>query len=213
MNGGSRTAPRCFEAISQIRTHRIGHPHVGHDAVAEERRGPAPRPVEELVGDDEVEGPDILPHAPHGADRDHPLDAQRLEAVDVGAEVQLRGHEPVAPAVAGQKNHGPDAEPADAVGVRRVAERGLDPGPADIGEALQLVEPASSDDADPYLGGGLRPPSDTSPHRLRRRSRRSNTVSAHATTSPRVRSGVTSVTVTSRKRPTHSSGPSKKTST
>ena len=43
------------------------------------------------------------------------------------------------------------AEAADAVGVGGIAERRPHTLPADVGQALQLVEPAAPDDADPRL--------------------------------------------------------------
>ena len=61
------------------------------------------------------------------------------------------GDQPVAAAVARQEDDLAVAEAADAVGVGRIAERRAHPVPADVGEALQLVEPAAADDADSRL--------------------------------------------------------------
>ena len=89
---------------------------------------------------------DRLLHAADRGDRDHPLGAERLEAPDVGAEVQLARRQPVAAAVARQEDHRPSLEGARAVLVGRVAERRAHAPPADVGDALQLVEPAAADD-------------------------------------------------------------------
>src|SRR5207249_8362555 len=69
----------------------LRHPHVGDDAVAEERRDATASRVEELVGDDEVEGADRLPHAADGRDRDHPLGAERLQTQTFAPKFSLVG--------------------------------------------------------------------------------------------------------------------------
>src|SRR4030095_4236120 len=69
----------------------------------EEATGPPFRPVEELIGDDDVSGPVFLLQAADGAGRQDVLDAQRLHAEDVGAEVQLRWRDTVAAAMPREK--------------------------------------------------------------------------------------------------------------
>src|SRR5207247_9201736 len=139
----------------------------GDDAVAEERRDAPAGRVEELVGDDEVERPNRLLHAADRRDRDHPLGAERLEAPDVRAEVQLRRHDPVAPTVARQEDHAPPRETPDAVGVRRRAEGRADAAPPDVRQPLELIEPAAADDPDRRV---VRFPSVASAPRVRSRS-------------------------------------------
>ena len=94
-------------------------------------------------------GRDRLAHAAHRADGDHPLDAERASARRCSpgsgsSEGVSRWPRPWR----GQEHDLAVAEAADAVGVGRIAERRPHPLPADVGEPLQLVEPAASDDAD-----------------------------------------------------------------
>ena len=57
--------------------------HAGIEKGGDARAGA----VEELVRDDHVAGVNVLAHAADGADGDDPFDAERLHAVEVGAEV------------------------------------------------------------------------------------------------------------------------------
>ena len=100
-------------------------PDVRHQAAAEERRDPPARAVEELVGNDEVHRLVFLLQAADRARRQDVLDAERLEAVDVGPEVQLGRQQPVSGAVPRQKRHALAAQRPDDVGRRRLAERRL----------------------------------------------------------------------------------------
>ena len=151
MDGGARRARGLLQRGRQRRADRIGHADVRHDAVAEERRHPAPGGVVELRGHDQVERVDRLLHAADGRHRDHPLGAERLEPPDVRAKVQLGRREAMTAAVARQEDHAPALVGAGAVLVRRVAERRPHAAPADVGQALELVEPAAADDADRRL--------------------------------------------------------------
>ena len=59
-------------------------------AFAEKRRHPAARAVDKLIGDHEIERLVLFLERPHRAQRKNPLHAQRLESVNVRAEIQLR---------------------------------------------------------------------------------------------------------------------------
>ena len=89
----------------QIAADRMRERNVRDEATAEERADAALGPIEELIGHDDVERPVLLPQAADGAGRQDPLDAEHLEAVDIGAEVQLRRQDAMAGAVARQKRH------------------------------------------------------------------------------------------------------------
>ncbi len=78
--------------------------------------------VEELVGDDEIERPVFFLERSHRAERHDALDAQHFEAVNVGPEVELRGHDAVSPGVAGQEGNAPPGERSHHVGVRGRAQ-------------------------------------------------------------------------------------------
>ena len=80
-------------------------------AFAEEGGDAAARAIEELIGDDEVERPVFFLERADRAERDDALDAQRLHAVDVGAEVEFAGRNAMAASVAREKGH-PLAAPA-----------------------------------------------------------------------------------------------------
>jgi cysteine-rich repeat protein len=121
---------------------------VGDDAVAEERRGPALRPVEDLVGDDEVQRRQLLAQRADGADRQQPLDAERLERPDVGAHVDLGGQQDVAAAVAREEGALHSAELADRHGPGGLAERRLDLDRAHAAQPGDLVESGAAEDSD-----------------------------------------------------------------
>ena len=87
---------------------------VRDDAAAEERADAPLRAIEELIGHDDVERLVFLLQAADRARRQDPLDAEHLEAVDVGAEVQLGRQEAVAGAVARQERDPLAAQRADA---------------------------------------------------------------------------------------------------
>ena len=78
---------------------------VRDEPVAEEGADAAARAIDELIGNDEIERRVLLFQAADRARRQDAFDAERLEAVDVGAEVQLRRHQPVADAVPRQERH------------------------------------------------------------------------------------------------------------
>src|SRR5439155_12044831 len=117
-------------------------------ALFEEAPLARPRPVDELVDEDEVARLDLPPHRPHGRDRDDALAAERAEAVDVRAERDLGGREPVPAAVAREERDLDAAEVADDVCVGRRAEGRLDLALLTRLEALEVVEAAAADDPD-----------------------------------------------------------------
>src|SRR5882724_1340797 len=194
MHAGSRPARRLLEQVAQVAAHGVGHPDVGDDPVAEERRHAALRHVEELAGDHEIERLDVFLHAAHGGDRDDPLDAERLQSPDVGAEVQLGRREPVAAAVAWEEDDTAVLELAGAELVGGIAEGRAHPAPADVRQSFQLVEPAAADDADGGAVHSRGPPWE------------------YATSSPRT-SASTAATRTRATRRISASGPSKTIST
>ena len=73
------------------------------DAVAEEGRDAVEGAIDELVGNDEVSGLVLFLERADGGDGEDALDAEFLEGVDVGAEVELGGKNAMAAAVAGEK--------------------------------------------------------------------------------------------------------------
>ena len=72
--------------------------------------------VEELIGNDELERAVLLLERADGAERDDPLDAELLEALDIGAEIELRRRDAMAASVTRQERHLLAGERADDVG-------------------------------------------------------------------------------------------------
>ena len=78
---------------------------MGDNTPAKEGTDAPTGPIDELVGDDNMAGRNLLfqtAHRTHGNQAPH---AQPFHPVDIGAEIQLGGQDPVAPAVARQENH------------------------------------------------------------------------------------------------------------
>src|SRR3954453_12878075 len=105
---------------------RIGETDVRHDAVAEERVRAVPRAVDELVREDDVGRRVLLFHRSDRARGEDRVNAEELEAEEVGAIVQFGGREAVAASVAREKGDADAVDFADDVGIRWLAERRLD---------------------------------------------------------------------------------------
>src|SRR5690606_12441445 len=127
---------------------RVREADVYDDVLVEERRRAALGAVEELVRDDEVERRELFLERPDGAEREQPLDAELLEAVDVRAERQVRRDDAVAAAVARQEGDLASAYLAEDVGVRRRSPRRFDGHLAPVLERFHVVQAPASDDAD-----------------------------------------------------------------
>ena len=121
---------------------------MAHDAVAEEGGDAVEGAVDELVGNDEVGGLVLFLERADGGDGEDALDAELLERVDVGAEVELGGKDAMAAAVAGEKGDLAALELAEDKGVRGRAEGRFDALFVNVGEAGHGVKPAAADDAD-----------------------------------------------------------------
>src|SRR5207245_8097665 len=105
-------------------------------------------PVDELVGEDDIQGTKLLLHAADGAHRDEPVHAEGPEAVDVRAEIDLGREQPVTAAMTRQEGDVAPAYRPEEEGVGRVAEGCLDPLLPHVLEAGELVETAAADDAE-----------------------------------------------------------------
>ena len=131
-----------------MRTNRVGEADVRHQAFAEERRHTPARAIDELIGDHEIARRMLFPQATDGAEREDPFDAQFLESINVGAEVQLRRADAVAAAVARQEGDGLAFEFADDIIVGRLAEGGFDAHLVLPGKARHRIQTAAADDSD-----------------------------------------------------------------
>ena len=121
---------------------------MGDDAATEERARALPRPVDELVGHDDVPRRDVFSETTHGTHRDDPLRPEPLHAVHVGAEVELGRQEMVTTSVPRQEDEPRARETPDDEVVRRRPEGRLDRDALDRREAGKLVEPAAAEDAE-----------------------------------------------------------------
>src|SRR5204862_6087250 len=113
----------------------------------EEAARPPLRAIEELIRDDDVAGLVFLFEAADGTRGENELDAERLQAVDVRAEVQLRRRHAVAPAVPRQKRHALAAQGPQHVRRRRIAKRRRHHHFFAIGDIGHVVQAGAADDA------------------------------------------------------------------
>src|SRR5258706_2778014 len=106
------------------------------------------RPVDELVREDDVGRRVLLFHRADGARRKNRVDAEELEAEDIGAIVQLARRETMAASVAREEGHAHAVDLADDVDVGRIAEGSLDLALVEDGQPFHLVQAGAADD--PY---------------------------------------------------------------
>ena len=109
--------------------------------------GAIERAIDELIGKHEVERPQFFAQAADRARRDDRLDAQHLEAVDVGAEVQLRRHQPMPVVVSRQKRDALAAQRRQRVRPGRIAKRRRQHVLLAIGELRHVVQAAAANDS------------------------------------------------------------------
>ncbi len=112
--------------LGKLRADRIGEADVRHQSFAEKSGDAAARAVEKLVRNYEFERRVFFLEGADGAQRNNPLDAERFEAVDVGAEIQLRRGDAMAAAMARKKRDLFPGQLSDDIVVRRPAPRRVD---------------------------------------------------------------------------------------
>ena len=76
---------------------------VRDQSFAEKRGDAAACAIDKLIRDHEIERLVFFLQRAHGAERENALHAQRLHAVNIGAEIQLRRRDPVPPPVPRQE--------------------------------------------------------------------------------------------------------------
>ena len=134
--------------MSHSRTNRIAKGYMADDAVTEEGRDAVEGAIDELVGNDKVSGLVLFLKRADGGDGEDALDAEFLEGVNIGAEVELGGKNAMAAAVAREKGDLAAFELAENEDVRGRAEGGFNALFVNVGEAGHGVKPAAADDAD-----------------------------------------------------------------
>ncbi len=132
----------------ELRADGIGETDMGDQAFAEEGGDAAAGAIDELIGDDEIERAMFFLERADGAEGEDAFDAERLQAPDIGAKIQLRRRDAMAAAVAGEEGDFPARERADDVGIRRRAPGCFDGDFALPFEAGHGIKPAASDDSD-----------------------------------------------------------------
>ena len=91
--------------LGHRRADRIAKGHMAHNPLAEKCRNAMKGAVDELVGHHKIGGLVLFLERSDGRDREDALDAQLLEGVNVGAEVQLRGKDAMAAPMPRKKSH------------------------------------------------------------------------------------------------------------
>src|ERR1700761_5528284 len=97
----------CFR---NRRADRIAKRYMPHDSVPKKGGGALRGAVDELIGNHELGRLMLQLERTDSGDGDDPFHTQLLHGEDIGAEVDLRGKEVMAPAMAGQKNHLPSLQ-------------------------------------------------------------------------------------------------------
>src|SRR4051794_8964130 len=110
------------------------------DAPAEEGADATLGAVEELIRHDDVERTVLLLETADGARREDPLDPKHLEAVDVGAKIQLRGQQPVPRAVPREKRDTLAAQRRNDVRAGRFTERRGNDALFTVGQFAHVIE-------------------------------------------------------------------------
>ena len=144
--GGCGFCRRRREASERL-THRMREAYVRDDAVAEEGGDAIERAIDELIGEHQIERAQLFTQAAHRAGRDDGFDPEHLEAKNVRPVIQLRGHQPVALAVPGQKRHAFTAQRRQGVRPRRLTERRRQRLPTPIAQLRHVIQPAPANNA------------------------------------------------------------------
>ena len=117
---------------------------MGDNTPAKEGTDAPPGAVDELVGNDNMAGRNLLfqtAHRPHGNQAPR---AQLFHPIDIGAEIQLGGQDSVATAMTRQENHANAVELANKIVIRRRAKRRLNAHPLAVLNAVHLIQTAAT---------------------------------------------------------------------
>ena len=132
----------------EFRADGVAKGDVGDDAFAEEGGDALLGAVVKLVGNDEVGGLVLFLERADGRNGENALDAKLLEAVNVGAEIQLGGEDAMAASVTGEESNFASGESAEDIGVRGCAEGSFELNFVNVSEALHGIKAAAANDAD-----------------------------------------------------------------
>jgi len=144
-------AARDGERVADPAAHRVRHRHMRDATRSEKALFAGKGAVDELVDQHEIAGREILAQAADRRQRDDVGHAAALQRVDIGAEIDAGRRQGVAAPVSRQEYDRLPAESAKAELVGGLAERARHPPPRDVGEPVDLIEPAAADNADDIL--------------------------------------------------------------
>ena len=151
MDGYANRSASLLGDIGQRGADGMGKGDVRHQLFVEECGSPPASAVEELVGQHEVQRLEFLAERADGAEREDILDTELFESVDVGAKIEIGGHDAVAAAMPGQEGHFPSGDAPNHVRVGRCSPRRVDPHLFAILERVHGVEAAAPDNSDPWV--------------------------------------------------------------
>lgn len=137
-----------LDHVRKLFVEGVRKPDVPHNPVLEEgERADALGPVNDLVGNDEVHGLDLLAEGPDGGEGDDAADADGPQSGDVGARWHLMRGDLVVDAVASEEGYGDAIVPGNEDGRRGEAPRR---GRVDRGYGLKAGDAAEASPA--YYG-------------------------------------------------------------
>jgi hypothetical protein len=122
--------------------------YVRGNAVPEKSGDAVARAIEELIGNQKIQGLQILLERTDGADRDDSLGPELFHGVNVGAIIYFRRQKTVPARVARQKRDALPFQGANNERIGRIAERSFYPQLTRVCETRHSVQPAAADDAD-----------------------------------------------------------------
>ena len=138
---------RLVNDARKLQADRVGKTDMRDDAVTKEGRDPRLCAIVKLIRQDDIERPVLLFERADGARGDDPLHTELFEAINVGAEVEFRGHDRVIAIMPRKKNDALPFKCADAVAIGRVSKRRLDFDLLNVRETFHLIKAAATDDA------------------------------------------------------------------
>ena len=165
VNGRARTFRTAQDDFPQLLTNGVGEGDVADNAAP--KKGVleiALGPVEELVRQHDIARFVFFLQGADGADADDPGDAEFFHGPEIRAMVQLAWQNPVSATVTRQENNFAPRKFAGEQGIGRIAEWRFDLYPFLIGEAFNVIETATADDADFVLRHGSFLPANPAKH-------------------------------------------------
>lgn len=151
MDGHANFAASLLGDIGQCGANGMGKGDVRDHFFVEECGNPSSSAVEELVWQHEVQRLEFLAEGADSAEREDILDTELFESMDVGAKIEIGGHDAVAATMPGQEGHLPSGDAPNHVRVGGCSPRRVDPHLLAVLERIHCVEAAATDNSDPWV--------------------------------------------------------------